>query len=94
LAPDGTLLITVPGISAIGKDETGYWYWEFTELSAKKLLIDRFGETNVQVRSYGNVFAAVCFLTGLSLAEVGTERLEYRDERYPVTVFACARKLH
>ena len=94
LAPGGTLLITVPGISAIGKDETGYWYWEFTELSAKRLLIAHFGETNVQVRSYGNVFAAVCFLTGLSLAEVGTERLEYRDERYPVTVFACARKPH
>ena len=39
LVPDGTLLITVPGISAIGKDETGYWYWEFTELSAKKTIL-------------------------------------------------------
>ena len=92
LAPDGTLLITVPGISAIGKDETGFWYWEFTELSATRMLVGRFGATNVQVHSYGNVFAAVCFLTGLALAEVETERLEYQDERYPVTVFACARK--
>jgi SAM-dependent methyltransferase len=93
LRPDGTLLITVPGISAIGKDDTGSWYWEFTKLSLRRMLSDRFGETKVHVQSYGNVFAAVCFLTGLSLAEVGTEKLEYQDERYPVTVFACARKL-
>jgi SAM-dependent methyltransferase len=93
LAPEGTLLITVPGISAIGKDEAGFWYWEFTELSAKRMLVGRFGAANVEVHSYGNVFAAVCFLTGLSLADAGTAQLEYHDERYPVTVFACARKL-
>jgi hypothetical protein len=38
------------------------------------------------------VFAAISFLTGLSLVEVGAERLQHKDERYPVTVFACARK--
>jgi hypothetical protein len=92
LAPDGTLLITVPGISPIGHNETAVWYWEFTELSVKTMLIERFGERNVHARSYGNVFAAICFLTGLSLAEVGTERLQYRDARYPIIVFASARK--
>jgi glycosyltransferase involved in cell wall biosynthesis len=89
LAPGGALLITVPGISPI--DETAM-YWQFTELSLKLLLSSRFGDGPVQVQSYGNVFAAICFLTGLSLAEVGSERLEVKDERYPVTVFACARK--
>ena len=93
LAPGGALLITVPGISPIGRDEIKCWYWSFTQLSLKRLLSGRFGESNVQVGSYGNVFAAICFLTGLSLAEVGTESLEYKDESYPVTVFACARKL-
>jgi SAM-dependent methyltransferase len=93
LAPGGALLITVPGISSIGHDETEIWYWEFTELSLNTLLSGPFGESNVQVQSYGNVFAAICFLTGLALAEVGTDRLDYKDERYPVTVFACARKL-
>jgi hypothetical protein len=92
LAPGGALLITVPGISAIGRGETSTWYWEFTELSLKTLLSSRFGEINVRVQSFGNVFAAICFLTGLSLAEVGTEKLDYNDERYPVTVAACARK--
>ena len=92
LAPGGSLLITVPGISPIGRKETQTWYWEFTALSLKTMLSRRFGECNVKAQSYGNVFAAICFLSGLSLAEVGTERLEYMDERYPVTVFACARK--
>ena len=92
LAPGGTLLVTVPGISPIGRDETGIWYWEFTELSLKTLLSSRFGESNVKVQSYGNVFAAICFLTGLSLAEMGADRLDHKDERYPVTVFACVRK--
>jgi hypothetical protein len=56
------------------------------------MLSSRFGESNVKVQSYGNVFAAISFLTGLSLAEIGTERLEHMDERYPVTVFACVHK--
>jgi SAM-dependent methyltransferase len=94
LTPDGSLLITVPGISPIGRDETQKWLWEFTELSLKTMLISRFGESNVRAESYGNVFAAICFLTGLSIAEIGTEKLDYRDERYPVTVVAWARKLH
>jgi hypothetical protein len=94
LTPDGSLLITVPGISPIGRDETQKWLWEFTELSLKTMLISRFGESNVRAESYGNVFAAICFLTGLSISEIGTEKLDYRDERYPVTVVAWARKLH
>jgi SAM-dependent methyltransferase len=92
LAPGGTLLVTVPGISPIGNGETDIWYWEFTGLSLNTMLSSRFGESNVKVQSYGNVFAAISFLTGLSLAEIGTERLEHMDERYPVTVFACVHK--
>ena len=92
LAPGGALLITVPGISQIGPQEKKYWYWSFTELSLKTLLGERFGKGNVETKSYGNVFAAICFLTGLSVAEVEVEKLSYRDESYPVIVFACARK--
>lgn len=92
LAPGGALLITVPGISPIGRNWISIWYWAFTELSLKTLLSSRFGESNVQVHSYGNVFAAICFLMGLSLEEVETEKLDYKDDSYPVTVFACARK--
>jgi SAM-dependent methyltransferase len=92
LAPGGALLITVPGISPIVRNWISIWYWAFTELSLKTLLISRFDESNVQVQSYGNVFAAISFLTGLSLEEVGTEKLDFKDESYPVTVFGCARK--
>ena len=92
LAPGGSLLITVPGISPINHHEMRYWYWAFTELSLKTLLSKRFGESNVELQSYGNVFAAVSFLTGLSLSEVETEKLDYKDKSYPITVFACAQK--
>jgi hypothetical protein len=92
LVPGGVLLVTVPGISPIGPLEIRYWYWAFTELSLYSLLNGRFGESNVQVDSYGNVFAAICFLTGLSLAEIDAKKLDYKDKSYPVTVFACARK--
>ena len=92
LAPGGTLLITVPGISPIGPHEIRYWHWTFSELALKTLLSSRFGENNVKVRCFGNVFAAICFLTGLSLEEVGTVKLGYKDESYPVTIFACAHK--
>lgn len=92
LAPGGSLLITVPGISPIGKKEIKAWYWDFTELSLKTMLGLRFSEDNVKTQSYGNVFAAICFLSGLSLAEVDTKKLDYMDERYPVIVSACARK--
>ena len=92
LAPGGSLLVTVPGISPIDKKESKSWCWTFTERSLKAMLAERFGKNNVDVRSDGNVFAAICFLTGLALAEVGTERLESKDDRYPVMVFAHARK--
>ena len=92
LAPGGVLLITVPGISPIGPEEIRYWHWSFTELSLKSMLSHRFGENNVVVQSHGNVFAAICFLTGLSLEEIDKEKLEYRDESYPVTIFGCARR--
>ena len=94
LTPGGNLLITVPGISPIGKDETQSWCWEFTEHSLRAMLIGRFDTGNVRTQSHGNVFAAICFLTGLSLAEVEAEKLDYSDERYPVVVIACARKTH
>ena len=84
LAPGGSLLITVPGISPINRHEMKYWYWAFTELSLKTLLSKRFGENNVEVQSYGNVFAAVSFLTGLtglSLSKVETEKLDYKDKK-------------
>jgi SAM-dependent methyltransferase len=93
LAPDGCLLITVPGISPIGRGQTQSWYWEFTELSLRTMLAGKFDEGNVRTQSHGNVFAAICFLTGLSLAEVDAEKLRYDDERYPVIVAACAHKM-
>jgi glycosyltransferase involved in cell wall biosynthesis len=93
LSPGGCLLITAPGISLLGSGEIKYWYWTFTELSLRTLLSDRFGEDSVEVNARGNVYAAISFLTGLTLADIETDKLEYNDPSYPVTVFGFARKI-
>lgn len=92
LAPGGILLITVPAISPVVRGETGIPYWAFTPLSLNTMLSRRFEGSNVAVESFGNVFAAICFLTGLSLTEVEPRKLDYKDEMYPVIVFARVTK--
>jgi hypothetical protein len=92
LAPGGALMITVPGISAIESYRLEQWCWAFTENSLRRLLSLRFEPHNVEIVSYGNVYSAICFLTGLSLEEIDPSKLDYKDQRYPVTIFACARK--
>ena len=89
LKPCGVLLLTVPGISQIDPGEWGpYWYWSFTRLSIRRLFEERFGAGNVQVVSYGNVFAAAAFLYGLAVEDVNPAELDVADTSYPVTIAA------
>ena len=93
LAPGGTLLLTVPGISPIAGDRWGEtWYWSLTALSLGRLLGEAFGAENVSVRAYGNVFAATAFLQGLAVEDLERSLLEPHDPRYPVIVAAAARR--
>src|SRR5215212_5387857 len=77
LAPGGTALVTVPGVSRICRDEADEWgdYWRFTSDSASRLFSDEFDAQNVSVEAYGNVLAATAMLHGLAAEEVGAERL-------------------
>jgi SAM-dependent methyltransferase len=93
LRPGGTLLITVPGISpVIGGEWQASWYWSLTENALKRLLSGPFDPAQVSLRTYGNLFAATAFLHGACVEEVGREKLDPFDERYPVTVAAKARR--
>jgi SAM-dependent methyltransferase len=93
LKPSGVLLLTVPGISQIDRGQWGLsWYWAFTPLSIGRLFERQFGSANVNVESYGNVFAATAFLYGLAVQDVGLTELDVRDESYPVTIAARAVK--
>jgi SAM-dependent methyltransferase len=90
LKPDGTLLITVPGLSPMGMEEVAEFgvYWHLTSMSLERLLGREFHE--VEVRAFGNVFSATCFLYGLAAAEVGEDELLRRDPNFEVIVAARA----
>ena len=92
LRPGGALLVTAPGISQLCDEQPANDSWRFTGSSLKRLLGHHFGEQNVDVRTYGNVLAAVGLLEGLCAADLRTGDLEKRDARYPVIVAASARK--
>lgn len=93
LKPGGTLLLTTPGITSVDRDEWGAgWYWSLTVQSATRMFNEVFGEENVEIGCYGNVFAACSFLQGIALHEVPTEKLDVFDPAYPMIVTVRARK--
>lgn len=94
LAPDGTLLLTVPGISQETKGPKDAWdeYWRFTSSAIRKLLAPCFGADNVSVCAFGNVMLAAAFLYGLAAKEVDRAAFSQDDPRYEFLICARARK--
>ena len=93
LAGGGVLLATVPVVSRIDRHAgAGNEFWRFTPAACEALFGSVFGPERVTVQSYGNLLAAVGFLTGLACEDVGTQRLDERDELYPVLVGVRAQK--
>lgn len=95
LAPGGVLLLTTHGISKIarrlGRDDWGE-YWRFTTQSAEAVFVETFPGARVQVRSWGNVLAAVAYLHGLAAEELSPSELEERDPDFEVIVSVRAQK--
>jgi len=93
LKPGGSLLMTVPGITHIDQGEwKENWLWAFTGSSVSRLLKPVFSERNVEVETYGNVFAAAAFLYGMGVNEVKKKDLDYHDPHYQVIIVAKAVK--
>jgi SAM-dependent methyltransferase len=87
LRPGGVLLATVPGITrSMGADEGRPDLWSFTADGCRMLFARAFGEEAVSVTSYGNVLAAIAFLTGLAQSELKARELVDNDPRFPVIV--------
>lgn len=94
LTPGGTLLVTVPGITAAvipDRDQWGDW-WRFTSSSMRRLAQDAFPGGTVHVEAYGNLLAATCFLGGLATEELSPAEMELRDPAYEVIVAVRATK--
>lgn len=93
LKPGGCLLLTVPGISPIDKDEwKENWLWSFTAQSMKLVFREVFAEERTEINAHGNVYAATAFLYGLGLPEVDKQKLEMHDASYPVIITVRAVK--
>lgn len=93
LKPDGVLLITVPGISPVDRDDWGYtWYWSLTELALAQLLAETFHPRDFSTIKFGNVFAAVCFLHGIAVSEIPAKKLDVLDPAFPIVIGARAVK--
>ena len=88
LAPNGVLLATTPGICRINPVESklfGQW-WHLTDMSAKRVTEEVFGEGNVDVQTYGNVLAAAGFLFGLGPNDLTAEELAVNDPAFQMVV--------
>lgn len=95
LKSGGILLATVAGISQISKYDMDRWgdYWRFTTLSVKKVFGEVFGDGNIQIDFYGNCFAAMNFLRGISVEELSIEKLDVKDADYPLVITVIAKKV-
>lgn len=94
LKPGGVLLLTLPGISPIIRDDADTWgqHWSFTPLSTRTLLAEFFDAEQIEITSYGNAVSACAFLLGLAVEDVSGKDLSYHDADYPVIIGAAARK--
>lgn len=88
LKPGGVVLVTDPGIQKIDSVdmENGEEFWRFTSLSLRRLFEEVFPRDHVDVKSYGNVLAAIAFLHGFAVEDLRREDLEYCDPDYEVTI--------
>lgn len=88
LTKNGVLLSTFPGISQIARYDMDNWgeYWRFTNLSAKMIFENVFGEGNVEISVYGNVKTACAFLQGIPLECMRKRDLKYFDRNFEVII--------
>jgi SAM-dependent methyltransferase len=85
LAPDGVLLMTVPGLSQIDNAEAGWgatWHYSFTAPSLRRMCADAFDGFDTELSAHGNVLAAVAFLHGLGRDDVTTQELDVHQLEY------------
>jgi len=94
LAPGGTVLCTVPGLSQISRYDMDLWgdRWRLTSLSAAELFATAFPADHVQVETFGNVLASLCFIEGIPAEHLRRRELDANDPDYQILVAVRARK--
>jgi peptidoglycan/xylan/chitin deacetylase (PgdA/CDA1 family) len=93
LKPGGSLLVTLPCASRVcleyGRDGD---FWRVTEAGARRIFLEAFPSSSLEVRSFGSVLTNVAFLEGLAAHELSPEELEFHDPFYPLLVGVRAQR--
>jgi SAM-dependent methyltransferase len=94
LRPGGVLLLTVPGIAQISREDMDRWgdFWRFTTLAVSRLLDEAFPGGVYEVSAFGNVLAAVAFLEGVASEELADDELDHIDPNYELVIAARVAK--
>lgn len=93
LAPGGSLVATVAGLTQISRYDMERWgdFWRFTSASAKELFGAQFPQ--VRVETFGNVLAAKALLDGLAVEDLPSPGLLDRvDTDYQIVIGVVATK--
>jgi len=88
LRPGGVLLLTVPGISQIVREDMDREgdFWRFTTRSLADLASECFDPERIEVRSFGNVLACVAFLHGLAEEDLRGDEIDVCDPDFQLIV--------
>jgi Methyltransferase domain len=93
LAPGGTLVATLAGLTQISRYDMDRWgdFWRFTSASAARLFGEHFAR--VEVVTFGNVLAAKALIDGLAVEDLpDASRLDELDPDYQVVIGVVAHK--
>jgi SAM-dependent methyltransferase len=90
LAPGGVLLATVPTVSRIDRTLAAIDLMRFTPAGLENALERSCPDAaELDVTGYGNLVAAIAFLTGLAAEELREDELDQQDPHFPI--LACGR---
>lgn len=94
LKPGGSVLCTVPGLSQVSRYDMDCWgdRWRMTSLSISELFALAFNTHDIEVETYGNALAALCFIEGIPAEKLRAKELTAHDPDYQILVCATATK--
>ena len=93
LRKGGVALVSVCGLVQISRYDYERWgdYYRFSDMGIKKDFKEIFGD-EVEVKTYGNVLAAIAELHGIASEELSKDEIFYNDPDYQILITIVAKK--
>jgi len=88
LKPNGTALITVPGIKSLCIYDEKNWgeRWSFTKESMRQLCLEVCEKEDFTVEAFGNVKIVTAYLYGVCCEDLTEEDFVYNDKQFPFLI--------